>query len=254
MTDTSRPVAIVTGSSSGIGRATAIELASTGWDVVVHGLNSDDIGETVRRVTAAGATASSVEGDMREAETANALVDAALAKFSQINAVVNNAGTGLTREYHEIADEDWQSVLAMHVVGSARLLRTAEPHLRSTRGAVVNVSSVAATRALPGRAAYGTAKAGVEGLTRNLAAEWAAGGVRVNAVSPGTITTPLVQTNFEKGLLDPEGVLDRTPLGRFGEPHEVASVIRFLLSDDSSYITGQTISVDGGWSIWGGWS
>src|SRR5699024_4699230 len=122
-----------------------------------------------------------------------------------------------------------------------------------SRGSAVTVSSVAATRAMPGRTAYGTAKAGLEALTRGLAIEWAEKGVRVNAVSPGTIMTPLVEENFRTGRLDSAGVLSRTPLNRFGEPTEVAGAVRFLLGSDSTYITGQTLAVDGGWSIWGGW-
>ena len=116
------------------------------------------------------------------------------------------------------------------------------------------ISSIAATAALPGRVGYGTVKAAVEGLTRNLACEWAPDGIRVNAVAPGTILTPLVKRNFETGLLDPDGVLDRTPMHRFGRPEEVASAVSFLVSGASSYITGQTLHVDGGWSCWAGWS
>lgn len=254
MTDRPRPVAIVTGSSSGIGRATALELASRGWDLVIHGMDDDEVTESARLAQEAGSTTATVAGDIREEKTAAALTDSALTTFQRLDGIVNNAGTGMTREYEEITDDDWESVLTMHVVGAARLLRLASPHLQSAQGAVVNVSSVAATRALPGRAAYGTAKAGLEGLTRQLAAEWASTGVRVNAVSPGTIMTPLVQRNFDTGLLDASGVIGRTPLGRFGDPHEVATAIRFLLGSEASYITGQTLSVDGGWSVWGGWS
>jgi NAD(P)-dependent dehydrogenase (short-subunit alcohol dehydrogenase family) len=116
------------------------------------------------------------------------------------------------------------------------------------------MSSLAAGTALSGRAGYGAAKAGLEGLTRQLACEWAADGIRVNAIAPGTILTPLVRNNFAKGLLDEAQVLERTPLGRLGEPSEIATVARFLASKDASYITGQTLSVDGGWSIWGGWT
>ncbi len=118
---------------------------------------------------------------------------------------------------------------------------------------MVNVSSLAAALSLPQRVAYTSAKAAIEGFTRALAAEWAGHGIRVNAVAPGTITTPLVERNFAAGLLDERRVLERTPLGRLGAPREVATVIRFLLSPDASYITGQTLRVDGGWSVWGGW-
>lgn len=250
-----RPVGIVTGSSSGIGRACAVELARCGWDVVVHGIADDaQLAETVKLTVAEGAAVAQVGGDIREPVVAEALVRAAVDRFGRIDAVVNNAGTGMTKRFDELGDGDWTTVLETHLVGATRLLRGAYPYLAAGRGAVVNMSSLAAGRALTGRAGYGAAKAGLEGLTRQLAAEWASEGIRVNAIAPGTILTPLVRTNFAKGLLDEDEVLERTPLGRLGDPREIATVVRFLLSQDASYITGQTLSVDGGWSIWGGWS
>lgn len=132
--------------------------------------------------------------------------------------------------------------------------RAAFPLLEDSGGSIVNISSLAATVALPGRVAYGSAKAAIEGFTLNLACEWAPSAVRVNAIAPGTILTPLVQKNFATGLLDRDAVLDRTPMRRLGEPAEVAAVAAFLLSEDASYMTGQTLHVDGGWSCWGGWS
>lgn len=106
---------------------------------------------------------------------------------------------------------------------------------------------------MPGRVAYSSAKGSIISFTRALACEWAPEGIRVNAVAPGTIVTPLVERNFALGFLDRDKVLERTPLGRLGQPGEVATCIAFLLSRDASYITGQTIFVDGGWSAWGGW-
>jgi NAD(P)-dependent dehydrogenase (short-subunit alcohol dehydrogenase family) len=251
--DPGRLAALVTGSSTGIGRATAVELARSGYDVVVHGLEQADIDDTVALVQAEGGRAIGVGGDIREPETATALVDAAVTGLGRLDAVVNNAGAGMTRPFTDIDDDDWTSILQMHLVSSTRILRLAHVQLRANRGAVVNTSSVAALVGLDRRTGYGAAKAAVDGLTRQLAGEWAVDGIRVNAVAPGTIITPLVERNFAKGLLDPAKVLERTPLGRFGDAREIATVTRFLLSDDASYITGQTIPVDGGWTIWGGW-
>lgn len=251
----SRPAAIVTGSSSGIGRACALELARTGWDLIVHGrTDGEDLAETLALTRACGARAVAVHVDVRETNAAQELVDVAIENFGRIDGVVNNAGTGLTKSFVDIADDDWSSLLQMHLLSAARLLRLAHPHLVDTGGAAVNMSSLASNTAIPGRAAYGAVKAGLDGLTMQLAAEWAPDGVRVNSIAPGTILTPLVIRNFQRGLLDEGQVLQRTPLGRLGTPAEIASVARFLLTPDSSYITGQTLRVDGGWSIWGGWS
>lgn len=248
-----RKAVIVTGSSSGIGRATAAELARSGWNVTVHGLDEAECSAASAEVISNGGRAVVVVGDIRQASTAAALVDATLTGFGRIDGIVNNAGVGMTKPFGEIGDADWESILQTHLVGPTRVLRNAEAELRRRRGSVVNVSSLASLRALSGRSGYGAAKAAVDGLTRQLAAEWAEHGVRVNSIAPGTILTPLVERNFELGLLDRERVLERTPLGRLGAPSEIARVARFLLSDDASYITGQTINVDGGWSIWGGW-
>ncbi|WP_037359308.1 SDR family NAD(P)-dependent oxidoreductase [Amycolatopsis orientalis] len=248
-----RPAAIVTGSSSGIGRACAVELARSGWDIVVHGLGDDAaLAEAADDVRAESAECAAVAGDVADPGTATALVATAETRFGRLDGIVSNAGAGLTKPFPDVADEDWHGLFEVHVAAAARLLRLARPLLAVRGGAVVGMSSLAAGQALAGRTGYGSVKAGLEGLVRQLAAEWAGQRIRVNAVAPGTIRTPLVERNFARGLLDEEAVLNRTPLGRLGYPSEIATVVRFLLSADSSYVTGQTLAVDGGWSIFGG--
>ncbi|KXF49375.1 hypothetical protein AXA44_24985 [Rhodococcus sp. SC4] len=249
-----RPVAIVTGSSSGIGRACAVELSRCGWNVIVHGRKSDDLRPVEAEVRENGGRSAAVAGDVTDPSTTTGLVEAAQTVFGRIDGVVSNAGTGMTRPFVDIDDTGWHELWAVHLAGAARLLRACYPMLSVRGGAVVAMSSLAAGRALTGRTAYGSVKAGLEGLVRQLAGEWAENGIRVNAVAPGTIRTPLVEQNFARGLLDEQGVLERTPMRRLGAPGEIASVVRFLLSNDASYVTGQSLAVDGGWSIYGGWS
>lgn len=250
-----RKRAVVTGSSSGIGAAIALRLARDGYDLVLHGFkDAQALSEVTDQVQAAGAKAASLTGDIRDPELPDALVRLAQVELGGLDALVNNAGSGLTKPFVDIEREDWASLLDMHLGAATAACRAAFPLLSRSRGSVVNISSVAASVALPGRVGYGSAKAALEGFTLNVACEWAPGGVRVNAIAPGTILTPLVRHNFDQGLLDHQGVLERTPMRRLGEPEEVASVAAFLLSGDASYITGQTLHVDGGWSCWGGWS
>ncbi|MHB8619304.1 MAG: SDR family NAD(P)-dependent oxidoreductase [Chloroflexota bacterium] len=249
-----RPVAVVTGSSRGIGRATATMLAGRGYDVTINGVESLEALESVaEEVREAGGEALAVVGDVRSPDDIVRIVDRTVSRFGRIDALVNNAGAGLTRPFETIEMPDWDGHMALHVRAAYLACWHAAPFLKEARGAVVNLASVAAHLALPGRVAYSTAKGGIVAFTRSLACEWASQGVRVNAVAPGTILTPLVKRNFEAGLLDRDRVLERTPMRRLGEPSEVATVIAFLLSSEASYITGQTIYVDGGWSAWGGW-
>lgn len=249
-----RPVAVITGAGRGIGRAIAVLLAESGYDLVLNDQDPATLAEAARAAQAAGCAAVQVSCDVTDSDACVLMVTAAEDAFGRIDAVINNAGRGLTTAFTEIGQQDWEQHFSLHVHAAARLCRTAFRHLAAgPHGTVLNVSSVAATLSLPHRVAYGSAKSALEGFTRSLAAEWAPYGIRVNAVAPGTITTPLVAENFDKGLLDRQKVIERTPLGRLGTPGEVATAVRFLISPDSSYVTGQTLHVDGGWSIWGGW-
>ena len=190
-----RPVAVVTGSTSGIGRATAECLAADGYDLVIHGLDETGLTETIAAVEQLGASTRTVIGDICDPVTASALAQTASAGFGRLDALVNNAGAGFFARVTDMTDSQWRSVFALHVDAVFRTTQQAFPLLKQAGGAVVNISSVAAVFWLPERVAYSSAKAAIMGMTRTMACEWAAEGVRVNAVAPGTIETPLVAEN-----------------------------------------------------------
>jgi 3-oxoacyl-[acyl-carrier protein] reductase len=234
--------ALVTGSSRGIGAATAKRLAADGWPVRVN-YRSDE--EGARRVAAeidgAGGTATVVQGDVGVGEQVDALLEPG--EDGPVLVLVNNAGIRRDGLSPQIEDDQWQQVIDVNLTGTFRATRAALPHmLRARFGRVVNVSSVVGLHANPGQANYAASKAGVIGFTKTVAAEVARRGVTVNAVVPGLIATDLAEEVLEGDLAK------AIPARRIGTPEEVAACIRFLVSDDASYVTGTTLTVDGGLS------
>ena len=239
--------AIVTGASSGIGRATALALASEGATVIAAGRDADRLNDTVAQSAPGSVLAVCV--DLVAPDAADTLVTAALQHAGCIDIVVNAAGIIANAATDATSDEMWQRVMTLNVDAPFRMMRACFPHLRARRGVVVNVSSVNGRRVFPGLAAYNTSKAALDHLTRSSAIEWAPHGVRVNAVSPGVTVTNLHrrggmdEATYEKFLLRAK---ETHPLGRPGEAREVADLILFLASDAAAFITGETIAVDGG--------
>lgn len=251
-----RPVAIVTGAAEGIGRATAQQLAAEGWRVALLDLRAD-----AAQVRAAefGSSHLGLRCDVTEPASVNDAVAATLAQFGRIDALINNAGIGdqavPTLQQTLV---DFERVLAVHLRGCFLMsqavldvMRTQARDAHGNRGAIVNLGSIASLAGLPGRNAYSAAKAGVVGMTRALASEWARAGIRVNAVAPGYVRTSLVAELARQGAVDSAAIAHRTPLGRIAEPSEVARVIAFLASSAASYITGAVLPVDGGWTAFG---
>lgn len=247
--------ALVTGSARGIGRAIALRFAEEGANIVVNYLQAaDEARKVVEAVKGFGGTACDIQADIGNSDDVRRMVAVALEHFGTIDILVNNAGRGLTKPFNTVHEEEWERALAVHLKGVFLTTQLVGQVMRRQKsGSVINISSVAGQVALPHRVIYSTVEAAKIMFTRALASEWAPDGVRVNCIAPGTILTDLVRENFERGLLDGARVLERTPMGRFGEAHEVASVALFLASKESSYVTGQTIFVDGGWTSWAGW-
>jgi 3-oxoacyl-[acyl-carrier protein] reductase len=234
--------ALVTGASRGIGAATALMLAADGWPVRVN-YRSDEAGakEVVEKIEAAGGAATLWQGDVASAEDIARIVEPG--DDGPVLVLVNNAGVRVDNLSPSLTDEDWAKVIDTNLTSTFRATRAALPKMMRARfGRVINVSSVAGIRANPGQSNYSASKAGVIGFTRTVAAEVARRGVTVNAVAPGVI-----ETAFTEDVL--EGDLAKAiPARRVGTPEEVAACIRFLASPDASYVTGTTLTVDGGLS------
>lgn len=236
-------VAIVTGASRGIGRATALALASEGAKVVVNYAHSRSAAEeVVEEITAAGGEAIALPADVSQADRVEELIKQTLDKFGQIDVLVNNAGITRDTLLLRMKPEDWQAVIDLNLTGVFLCTRAvSKVMLKQRSGRIINITSVAGQMGNPGQANYSAAKAGVIGFTKTVAKEFASRGVTVNAVAPGFIETDMTSD------LKAEEILKFIPLGRYGKPEEVAGMIRFLAADPAAaYITGQVFNVDGG--------
>lgn len=245
------PVAAITGGAAGIGLAFAKRWVASGGAVVLMDSSAGGLDSAVTALGRERVRAVAVD------VTNNASVVAAYESIRSIegrlDAVVNAAGIARPATINEVSDEDFTLMLDIHLTGTLRSCRAAFPLLAEAGGSIVNIASVAAVMGLPGRASYTTAKAGIGGLTRTLAVEWAPQGIRTNAVGPGYVHTPLTDALVAEGKLNDNLIKSRTPLGRFAEPEEIAEVIFFLAGPASSYVNGHLLMADGGLTIEGNW-
>jgi 3-oxoacyl-[acyl-carrier protein] reductase len=235
-------VALVTGSSRGIGAATALMLAADGWPVRVN-YRADEAGakEVVAQIEAAGGAATLWQGDIADADDIVRMT--APGDDGPVLVLVNNAGVRMDNLSPQLEDEQWQTVIDINLTATFRATRAVLPKMMRARfGRVINVASVAGIRANPGQANYSASKAGVIGFTKTVAAEVARRGVTVNAVAPG-----LIETAFTEDVMEGD-MAKAIPARRVGTPEEVAACIRFLASEQASYVTGTTLTVDGGLS------
>ena len=241
-------VAVVSGSSRGIGFAVARAFAAEGALVVVNSRGREATGEAAR---ALGEGAIGVAADVATEAGATGLIAGALEAHGRIDVLVNNAGMSMARDSLELTPEEWRSVLDLNLTAVFLCSQAAARSMKKTGGgSIINTASIQGMTPFPKRVAYGTTKAGVVMMTQILAAEWAPE-IRVNAVAPGYTRTEMVETLRRQGKLDYDAIAARTPLGRLADPEEMAPAYVFLASDESRFVTGQTIAVDGGWTSFG---
>ena len=243
-------VALVTGSSRGIGRAIALSLAKSGAKVAINYLSREDAArEVVETITEKGGEAKAFQGDVTQAADVDRLVQGVLDAWGQVDILVNNAGTIKDSLLIRMSIEDFDSVVDLNLRGTFLCTRLAlRSMLRSRWGRVINIGSVVGIAGNVGQANYSAAKAAIIGFTKSVAKEVATRNITVNYVAPGYITTDIVE-NLPQELK--QKILDRIHMRRFGQPEEVAQLVAYLATEEASYITGQVIAIDGGMSLGG---
>ncbi len=239
--------AIVTGSSFGIGRAAAIQFAKHGANVICADWVEDP--ETVNLIKQQGGNALFVKCDVSSEADVKNMIDKTLSAFGSIDFAFNNAGIeGLSAKTHECTNENWDKVLGVNLKGAWLCMKYQIPQmLKQGKGVIVNNASIAGLVGFQNIPAYVASKHGMIGLTKTAALEYARQGIRINVVCPGVIRTPMIDRFTGKNKEVEQQFANMEPIGRLGEPDEVASAVIYLCSDDASFITGHTMVVDGGW-------
>lgn len=238
--------AIVTGAASGIGRASALRLASEGAKIACLDANAAGLEQTLSQLRANGATAIAIACDISQEGAVNAAVEQAVAALGKLDVLCNIAGILRSDHSHELSLEAWNRVIGVNLTGTFLMCRAAIPHLLKTRGAIVNMSSTAALGSHPWMAAYAASKGGILSMTRALAIEYVKQGLRVNAICPGGVVTPIHDTLKLPEKVDYDLLKRALPFNGFAQPDEIAAVVAFLGSSDASYLNGIEIRVDGG--------
>jgi 3-oxoacyl-[acyl-carrier protein] reductase len=237
-------VALVTGGAQGIGKAVALMLARHGADVVVADVNLEKAAETAKEVEATGRGAMAVNVDVTRLSDVENMVESAIGRFGRIDILINNAGIARDKLILRMTEEDWDAVLDVNLKGTFNCTKAVIKHMSKQRsGKIVNIASVVGEMGNAGQANYSASKAGVIGLTKTIAREFSQRGINVNAIAPGYIQTPMTDVLPDKAK---EELKRMIPMERLGQPEDVAYAVLFLVSEGSSYVTGQVLNVNGG--------
>ncbi|AIY88412.1 MULTISPECIES: 3-oxoacyl-[acyl-carrier-protein] reductase [unclassified Thermotoga] len=237
-------VCLITGAASGIGKATTLLFAQEGATVIAGDISKENLDSLVKEAEGLPGKVDPYVLNVADRDQIKEVVEKVVQKYGRIDVLVNNAGITKDALLVRMKEEDWDAVINVNLKGVFNVTQMVVPYMIKQRnGSIVNVSSVVGIYGNPGQTNYAASKAGVIGMTKTWAKELAGRNIRVNAVAPGFIETPMTEKLPEKAR---EAALSRIPLGRFGKPEEVAQVILFLASDESSYVTGQVIGIDGG--------
>jgi len=237
-------VALVTGAAQGIGKAVAVLLARNGADVIVSDVNLEKAEETAKEIETMGQRAMAIKVDVANSGDVERMVETVMGSFGRIDILVNNAGIARDRLILRMTEEDWNAVLDINLKGTFNCTKAIVKHMSKQRsGKIVNIASVVGEMGNAGQANYSASKAGVIGLTKTVAREFAQRGINVNAIAPGYIQTPMTDVLPEKAK---EELKRMIPLERLGQPEDVAEAVLFLVSEASNYITGHVLNVNGG--------
>ena len=237
-------IALVTGAAQGIGRAIALLLAQKGADIVVSDINLEKAEEMAKEIEAVGRKGMAIKVDVANTDDVERMIEAILEQFGQIDILVNNAGIARDKLILRMTEEDWDAVLNVNLKGTFNCTKAVIKHMSKQRkGKIVNIASVVGEMGNVGQANYSASKAGVIGFTKTIAREFAQRGINVNAIAPGYIETPMTEVLTEKVK---EELRRMIPMERLGRPEDVAQAVLFLVSETSSYITGQVLNVNGG--------
>jgi NAD(P)-dependent dehydrogenase (short-subunit alcohol dehydrogenase family) len=245
-------VAIVTGASKGIGKAIALAYAKEGAAVVVASRSMDLLTAVEKQIKTEGGDAMALPLDVRNPDSVNVMIENTVKKFGRLDVLVNNAGVSMAHPSETLSEQDWKNALETDLYGvfygcqaAARVM------IPQGGGCIINVTSVYGIVAAPGRLAYCASKAAANMLTKVLAAEWAAKNIRVNAIAPGYTRTELVDDVIARGKISLEAIERRTPMGKIGEVEDMVGIAIYMAGDESSYMTGSVVNVDGGWVAYG---